>query len=74
MKVSEALERGIFGKMTEIKTWKQELFKKNAFAIVKWSLNFDSYFPLKIFAALHTPGQKYKTTLKNEEKCIVYNC
>ena len=22
---------------------------------------------------IYIPGQKYKTTLKNEEKCIVYN-
>ena len=26
-----------------------------------------------IYVYLHTPGQKYKTTLKNEEKDIVYN-
>ena len=26
-----------------------------------------------IYIHTHTPGQKYKTTLKNEEKDIVYN-
>ena len=26
-----------------------------------------------IYIYIYTPGQKYKTTLKNEEKYIVYN-
>ena len=34
---------------------------------IEWS------FQLHAFQFIHTPGQKYKTTLKNEEKNIVYN-
>ena len=29
--------------------------------------------PLNMLVHVSTPGQKYKTTLKNEEKDIVYN-
>ena len=39
-------------------------YKNYSFSILEISL-----FPIYIY----TPGQKYKTTLKNEEKDIVYN-